>query len=102
MGKGDTEHYLAIMSDDLVKVYPSVVLNQNTFIGLVKKFSHTFIFSSADKGLKICLATEKHLLKVIQINGGDAVLLSTSETSKNHRDDNDAADGGVMPSAVIY
>ena len=40
----------------------------------------------------------KSTFKVTQINGRDAVVLSISEVSKNHRDDKDAAYGGVMPS----
>ena len=37
MGKGDTEHYPAITNDDLVKLYSSVLLNQNTPVGLANK-----------------------------------------------------------------
>ena len=40
----------------------------------------------------------KSTFKVTQINGRDVVVLSISEASKNHRDDKDAAYGGVMPS----
>ena len=40
----------------------------------------------------------KSTFKVTQINGRDTVVLSTSEASKNRRDDKDAAYGGVMPS----
>ena len=53
MGKGDTEHYPAITSDDLVKLYSSVLLNQNTPVGLADKVKLDIY--GAPKAVKILL-----------------------------------------------
>ena len=97
-GKCDTEHYPAITSDDLVKLYSSVLLNQNTPIGLAKKVQFDIHLFFCRGGAENMHGMSKNTFKVTKINGRDAVVLSISEASKNHRDDKDAAFGGFMPS----
>ena len=98
MGKGDTEHYPVITSDDLVKLYSSVFFNQNTPVGLANKVQFDIRLFFCWRGAENMHGMSKSTFKVMQINGRDAVVLSISEALKNHRDDKDAAYGGVMPS----
>ena len=96
MGKGDTEHYPA--SDDLVKSYSSVLLNQNTPVGLANIVVQSDIrLFFCRRGTENMHGMSKSTFKITQINGRNAVVLSISEDSKNHIDDKDAAYGGVMP-----
>ena len=99
-GKGDTEHYPAITSDDLVKLYSSVLFNQKTPVGLANKVQFDIRLLFCRRGAENIHCMSKSTFKVTQINGSDAVVLSISEASKNHRDDKDAAYGGVMPSRL--
>ena len=98
MGKGDTERYPAVTSDDLVKLYSSVLWNQTTPVGLANKVQFNIRLFFCRRGAENMHGMSKSTFKVTQINGRDAVVLSISEASKNHRDVKDAAYGGVMPS----
>ena len=98
MGEGDTEHYPAITSDDLVKLYSSVLLNQNTPLGLANKVQFNIHLFFCRGGAENMHGMSKSTFKVTQINSRDAVVSWISEASKNHRDDKDAAYGGVIPS----
>ena len=57
--KGDTEHYPAIKSDDLVKQYSSVLFNQNTPIALANKIQFDIRLFFCRRGLKICISCRK-------------------------------------------
>ena len=74
-GKGDTEHYPAIKSDHLVKLYSSVLLNQNTPIGLANKIQFDLRLFFCRQVAENIHGMSKSTFKVMQISSRDAVVL---------------------------